>query len=316
MTTPTGQMNLGQARVVDPVLSTVALGYSLPSAVGSNLFPRVPVNLRGGKVIQFGKEAFKQYNTVRAPGAATARIQFGYEGVPYAIVVNSLEAPVPRELQQDASVMPGIDLGTRAVNLVMRTNIVSLEVEQAKLALTAANYDANHKVALAGTSQWSDYSGTSDPSADVQAWREAIRATTGQYPNVMVIAPKVMAALRQHPKILDRIKYTGRDSITTDILQVLWDIPKIVVGTMVTSDDAGNFTDTWGKNVVLAYVPAGPSTMEEPSYGYTYVYNGHPLVETPYWEPQSKSWIYGVSFDRQAQLTGILAGFLAQTVVA
>jgi hypothetical protein len=316
MTTPTGQMSLGQARIVDPVLSTVALGYRLPEAVGENLFPRVPVALRGGKVIQFGKEAFKKYNTARAPGSATGRIQFGYEGVPFSIVPNALEAPVPRELQQDALVMPGIDLGTRAVNLVMRSNILALEVEQAGIALTAASYDSNHKVALAGTSQWSDYSGTSDPSNDVQTWREAVRTTTGAYPNTMVLGAAVLRALRQHPKILDRVKYSGRDAITTEILQALWEIPKIRVGTMVSSDDAGVFSDVWGKNVVLAYVPAGPSTQEEPSYGYTYTYAGHPTVEQPYWEPQTKSWIYGVSFDRSTVMTGILAGFLGQTVVA
>lgn len=315
MTTPAGQMNLGQARVVDPVLSTIVQGYRLPQAVGEALFPRVPVHLRGGKVIQFGKEAFKLYNTARAPGARANRIQFGYEGVPFALAINALEAPVPRELQQDAAVVPGIDLGTRAVNLTMRSNILSLEVEQAGVALNASNYDANHKVALSGTDQWSDHA-NSDPSGDIQTWKEAIRSTIGQYPNVCEISAAVFAQLKFHPQIIDRIKYTGRDVVTTDLLAKLWELDKVVVGTMITFDDAGNATDTWGKDVVLAYVPPNPSTYEEPSFGYTYTYAGHPLVEQPYWEDQTKSWIYGVSFDRQATLTGMTAGFLGQSVVA
>lgn len=315
MTTPTGQMNLGQARVVDPVLSTVALGYKLPNAVGEALFPRVPVGTRGGRVIQFGKEAFKLYNTRRAAGAATARIQFGYEGVPFALAGNALEAPVPRELQQDASVMPGVDLGSRAVSLAMRTNILSLEVEQAGVARNAAAYDANHKVALAGTAQWSDYA-NSDPSTNVADWMEAIRASIGQDPNTLLLSKKVFNKLKFHPKILDRIKYTGRDVVTTDLLAKLWEIPNVVVGGMVSFDDAGTASDVWGKDVVLAYTAIGSLNQEEPSYGYTYTYNGHPQVETPYWEPQTKSWIYGVNFDRAAVQSGITAGFLAQTVVA
>lgn len=315
MAIPTGQMTPSQTRVIDPILSTVALGYQLPQAIGENLFPRVPVTMRGGKVIQFGTESFRKYNTARAPGANAARIQFGYQGNPFSIVGNSLDVPVPRELQQDAAAVPGIDLGTRAVQLAMRTNILSLEVEQANLALTAANYDANHKVALSGTSQWSDPV-NSDPSANVQTWREAIRSTIGQYPNTLILGASVMAALRTHSKIIDRIKYTGRDSVTTDILSTLWDIPEIYVGTMITFDDSGNASDVWGKNAVMAYVPPGPSTFEEPSYGYTYTLDGHPMVEQPYWDASARSWVYGVSFDRAAVLTGITAGFLGQTVVA
>jgi len=309
-------MNLGQARVIDPVLSTVALGYRLPEAVGEALFPRVNVNVRGGRIIQFGKEAFKLYNTRRAPGGATPRIQFGYEGVPFALASNALDVPVPRELQQDASVIPGIDLGTRAVNLGMRTNILSLEVEQAGLARNASAYDANHKVALSGTAQWSDYSGVSNPSKDVQTWKEAVRSTTGQDPNTLVLSKKAFNAVAYHPSILDRIKYTSRDAATPELLAALWGIANVKVGTMITFDDAGNATDVWGKDAVLGYTAIGSLNQEEPSYGYTYTYTGHPSVETPWWDNNTKSWIYGVSFDRAAVISGITAGFLAQNVVA
>lgn len=308
-------MNPGQVRIVDPVLTTVAQGYKLPNAIGMALFPRVPVGLRGGQIIEFGQEAFKLYNTRRAPGTATARISFGYLGKPFALINHSLEAPVPREFQQDAAVMPGIDLGTRAVSLVMRTNGLSLEVEQANLARTAGNYDNNHKVALSGTDQWSDYD-NSDPSGDVATWMEAIRSSTGSDPNTMALSKKVFNALKFHPQILDRIKYTGRDSVTTDLLSKLWEIPNIVVGGMITFDDTGAPADVWGKDVVLAYTALGDVNAEEPSYGYTYTLNGMPSVETPYWENQSKSWIYGTSYDRVPVQSGITAGFLAQTVVA
>jgi hypothetical protein len=59
------QMSGSQVRVVDPVLTEVARGYSNPAFVGSGLFPYVPVGVRGGKIVQFGKEAFRLYNTAR-----------------------------------------------------------------------------------------------------------------------------------------------------------------------------------------------------------------------------------------------------------
>lgn len=47
------QMTTGAARVVNPILSTVARGYRNESYIGLRLFPYVPVGQRGGKIITF-----------------------------------------------------------------------------------------------------------------------------------------------------------------------------------------------------------------------------------------------------------------------
>jgi len=305
------QQTPSQVRIVDPILTTNVQGYRHPELVGLTLFPAVPVMVSGGRVLEFNKESFKLYNSARAPGSATRRIRFGYLGKPYGLSNHALEAPVPREYLRDASVSPGIDLATRAVNLVRCNQLLELEVEQANLALDATQYDANHKVALSGTSVWTDYA-NSDPSTDIETAKEAVRASIGLYPNVVTLSAKAFKALKQHPKILDRIKYTGRDAVTTDLLASLWDVPTVRVGMAVTADDAGAFTDVWGNHVVLAYVPSASSGLEEPSYGYTYTMEGHPLVEQPYYDNNAKSWIYGVGYERAPLLTGITAGYLIQ----
>ncbi|WP_165905241.1 hypothetical protein [Rhodovulum euryhalinum] len=48
--------------------------------------------------------------------------------------------------------MPGIDLGKRAVNLVMDALTLTLEIEQAELALDPANYPVENQLTLAGSS--------------------------------------------------------------------------------------------------------------------------------------------------------------------
>lgn len=303
-----------QRRVIDPILSTVVQGYAHPEHIGMNLFPRVPVNISGGKIIEFGKEAFKLYSTARAPGTAFKRMQFGYEGKPFALENHGLEAPVPREHQRDAQNVPGIDLATRAINGVMRVNSLILENSQAQLARNAAGYDANHKLALSGSDQWSDYA-KSNPVGDVDDAKEAIRSSTGVYPNVLEISAKVFKVLKEHPKILEKIKYTERGIVTAELLAAVFDIPKVIIGKAIGFDDAGQSIDIWGKDVVLAYVPSSPSGQEEPSYGYTYTMEGHPNVEQPYWEDQSKSWIYGVGYERAPVLSGIASGFLIVNAV-
>lgn len=307
--------NINQRRVIDPILSTVVQGYRHPDHVGGLLFPRVPVRTAGGQILEFGQESFKLYSSARAPGAATKRIQFGYLGRPFALENHALEAPVPREHARDAAEVPGIDLGTRAVNLVMQSMSLSLESAQAVLATTAGNYDSAHKVTLSGTAQWSDKS-ASNPIGDISTAREAVRSTVGLYPNTLILSAAAFAQLKDHPQLTDRIKYTQSGVLTPALIGAVLDIPTVAVGGAITFSDAGVATSLWGKHAVLAYVPPVPSTMEEPSYGYTYAMEGHPLVEAPYWEPQTKSWIYGVAYERVPVLSGITSGYLITNAVA
>lgn len=303
-------MNPSAVRVINPILTTHVQGYRQPDLVGDALFPAVPVDVTGGQVLEFGKEAFMQYVTRRAPGTGTKRITFGFQGKPYALFNDALEAPVPREYLRDAKLVPGIDLATRATNLVMNVLLRNKEVEQAEIALNAANYDANHKIALSGTDKWSD--AASDPISQVEDYKEAVRATIGLYPNTLLLSAQAWRALKTNPKIKDQFKYTTPDAITTAMVAALFELDRVVVGKGISSTDAGVFSDIWGNNAVLAYVPLKPSGMEEPSYGYTYTLTGHPLVEEPYYDNNAKSWIYGVGYERAPVLTGITGGFLIQ----
>lgn len=308
------QQTLAQTRVVDPILSEHARGYRQAELVAPSLFPFADVEQYGGNVIEFGKEAFMIYNSARSPGAETKIITFGYEGKPYSIGQNALAAAVPRERMRDASKVPGINLGSRAVNVVLRSLLLEYEVKAASIASNAGNYDNDHKVALTGTDVWSD-SG-SDPAKDVEAGKEAIRSTIGMYPNTLLLPASAAKNLRAHPKIIDRSANTGIRKVTMDLLKEIFEVEKIVVGGgSLANAQTGAFSDVWGTSAVLAYVNPGSSAeanFEEPSYGYGYRIAGMPLVEVPYWHQSRKSWIYDVSNDCTPVLSGMTAGFLIQ----
>lgn len=308
-------MNNQQVRVIDPILSNVAQGYVHPDRVGFSLFPRVDVQQRGGQIIEFGRESFKRYKTRRAPGANTKRVQFGYEGKPFALVQDSLEGKVAWEHMQDANQVPGIDMGTRATNQVMSIMSLSLEIEQAELATAAANYGANNKITLAGTDQW-DHA-DADPAKQIREYREAVRGVVGLRPNTMVVSAAGFNGLAENPKILEKFKYTSSDSITTEMLARLFNLRRVVVGDSVYMNEGSDqMVDAWGNAAVLAYVPEQVSSNEEPSFGYTYTLDGHPIVEEPYNERNAKSWIYPVTYDRIPVLSGIESGFLIQGLTA
>lgn len=305
-------MSIKNVRVVDPVLSAVALGYKNPDMVGSVLFPRVTAPKRGGKVIKFSKEHFYRYNMRRAPGANTARVMYGYTSDPIALVQDALEGQVPREWLEETADMPSINHGQMAVNNVMASMSLALELDQAELALNAANYDASHKVALSGTSMWSN--AASNPKQQMDAYKEAVRATTGAYPNKLVLKPSDKNALANHAAIIDKFKYTSADSLTEVMLARYFELDQVVVGKAVyvpESNETATPTDVWNASV-LAYVPNANFNMGVPSYGYTYELDGHPLVEEAYYDKATKSWIYPVTYDRRPYMTGMSAGFLIQ----
>lgn len=307
------QMTPGQARIVDPILTTHALGYQRPGNVGLFLFPRVDVATLGGRVITFGKEGFRRYDTKRAPGSATQRIQFGYEGSPYAIVPAALEAVVPDEIANEAANGPGLDASSDAVDLVLDVMELSHECDCADIARNAANYDSGHKVTLVGASRWAGASGK--PTTDIGTGKEAIRATIGVRPNVCILSPTAFAAAQNNAEILDRLKYTSPDSVTPDMLAKLWQIDKVYVGeAIVASGQADTLGDVWGNDVVLAYVapPNGSNRRNaaRPSYGYTYSLRGQPNVRQAYRDENRQSWIHPVNNDRTPVLSGMVAGYL------
>jgi len=127
----------------------------------------------------------------------------------------------------------------------------------------------------------------------------------------------VLAKLRQHPVVVDRMKYTGRDVATLEILASLFGVQQVLVGDAVYASDAGVFSDVWGKDVVVAYTELGSvADMGAPSYGYTYNLNGYPLVEEAYYDRNSKSWVFPVTRAEAPVLASAAAGYLITNAVA
>jgi hypothetical protein len=308
-------MTPAQARVIDPVLTEVARGYRNAAFAGMALFPVVPVGARGGKIIQFGKEHFRLYNTARAPGGQVVRITSSYGSQSYALEQHAIEEGVPYELMDDASQVPGVDLGAGAVRRGQDVIGLRLEKAQADLARDASKYAATNKVTLSGTSQWSDPS--SDPLAAVESYKEAVRSQIGVRPNTMLVAGRVFAALKVHPKITDRIKYTSRDVATPELLAALFGVEQFAVGDAIYMDNTGATADVWGKDAILAFTAIGGlPDAGRPSYGYTYRLRDMPAVEEPYQDRSTRSWVYQIADELSPVIAGADAGFLVQNAVA
>lgn len=302
--------------VVDQVLTNVVQGYKTPESVGHYLFPRVTVSKSGGKVVQFTDKDFIVYQTQRSRGSNTKRIDIGYEGQPYSLELHSLEGQVPREdLRDSEAVSPTLKLGVRATNKAMRGVMLPLEVQQADMARDPNNYPDTNKTALSGTSQWTD--ANSDPFGDIDTAKDAIRQNTGADANIMVLSPVAFKALKNHPDIAKRLTITADGKgITAQMLADLFEFDTVVVGKAVKfNEKTGKVEDVWGNDAILAYVPTTAEfDRETPAFGYTYGMEGHPYVETPYYDNNAKTWFYPVTDERVPVIAGIHAGYLIGNV--
>lgn len=304
-------MNAAQARVVDPILTDHARGYTNADMIGGVLFPTVTMPTRAAKRIEFDRSSFRRRRTRRAPGTPINRLEFGYEGKPVALHQEALAACTPIEHQEEAGEVPGIDLQQVSLDTVLAVIALEKEIQQAGVARNAAAYAAANKAALVGDTKWSDVD--SDPLIQVSDAKEVIRARIGRQPNTLVLGAVVRKALRVHPKIRDHFKFTTSSNITDEMLKAYFDVENLAIGNAIydTSDVAT--VDVWGPDAILAYVPpVGQRAMPLPSYGYTYQLANHPLVEAVRWDADSRSWLNDCLDEFSAEMVGADAGFLFQ----
>jgi hypothetical protein len=309
-------MNASQARVVDPILTNHSRGYTQAGFIGDELLPLVNMPTRAAKRIEFGREAFRRYKIIRAPGSEVARIQVGYEGKPVALIQRALGATTPLEHMDEAAEVPGIDLLTENVNTVLNVIQLDREISQAESARNAATYAATNKVALAGGDKWAD--AASKPDEQVNDSKEVIRKRTGRRPNVLALGATVASKLKVHPRVINRFATKAQASpvITDDMLAQFFDVPRVIVGDAIYDDDGGNSIDVWGGDAILAFVPAkGQAGMRVPAFGYTYRLNAHPFVEPARFERGIRSWQNDVFDEWSPELVGPDAGFLFQAAV-
>ena len=273
---------LGKLRVVDPVLTNLAIGYTNAQFVGSVLMPFVYLDKEGGKIPLFGKEHFKLYNTERALRAKSNRVNPEDIGsVDVAMDEHDLEYPI--DYREDAE--SAFPLQARATNTVTEGIRLRHEKMVADIAQNPANYPVGNKLALSGGSCF-DVT-TSDPEGVVSDAKAAVRAKIVKEPNTMVLGYDTWRLLKKHPQLKAILSDTRPRLVQLNDLREIFEIDNIVVGRAVMASDSGVTSDIWGDTMVLAYVPdnGGDSSgvqrsPYEPSFGYTLRKKGNPVVDT------------------------------------
>lgn len=283
---------LSNLRIVNPVLTNLAVGYTNAAFVGTALMPYVSVDKEAGVVPVFNKDHFKVYQTERALRAKSNRVSPGdITTVPFALTEHDLEYPIDYREEAESA----FPLEAHAVNSVTEGLRLRHEKLVADLVQNPASYAASNKIALSGSNSFTDLD-DSDPEGVFDDAKAAIRAKIVKEPNVAVIGYRMWRDLKKHPKLKAILSDDRPRLVQLADLREIFEIPNIYIGRGVYASDAGAISDIWGSNAVLAYVPDAPKTPElpgapaadpgagrsvyEPSFGYTLRKKGMPQVDT------------------------------------
>jgi hypothetical protein len=98
--------------------------------------------------------------------------------------------------------------------------------------------------------QWSDPN--SDPIVQFSDLQTNFVEQSGRKANTLVLGARAITQLKNHPDIIDRIKYTQRGVVTTDLLASLFDVEKILVS-YATVTDVAELNDAVAQDAAATY---------------------------------------------------------------
>lgn len=324
--------SLSQARLVDLPLTNLAQGYSNAEYVMRLLYPLVDVATYGGQLIQFDESAYEEVDDARADDTPYPEIDLGYAGKPFRLNTRGLRHRVGDKLKRQYGAI-GMNWGQIATQALMSRASLRHETEAAVAATTLGNYATGNRITLPGGSQFNDTA--TDPIAIIQMGKDAVSGQIAMEPNVGVMGQDTYSRLLiRYANVFRSTEGIVRANLAESILANILGLEKIVVCRAIVNR-LGVKQRVFGKHLVLAYVRPEALNVDRltyqidgsinafaPNFGYTYVYQGNPLVYEPWFDNDRKATVYDLDFDRVVANVGtndaglLTHGYLIQNAVA
>lgn len=273
---------------IQAALTQIATAYiQEPGAyVADRVFPMVPVQHQADKYFKFSKsDFFRDEARLRADGTESAGGGFGLTTGSYSAGVWAFHKDVGDQVRRNAD--PAVDIDVASTKFVMQRLMIRREAFFMTTFMTTGVWTgATDAVGTSGGTPggatpafWND-DANGDPFTDIATAQTAILQATGFKPNKLLLTWPVYQALRKHPLVIDRIKYTNpayAGTITPMLLAQAFGIDEVLVSEAVYNTGAEGATDSFsfiaGKNALLLHVAPAPGLMV-PSAGYTFGWQG------------------------------------------
>lgn len=259
---------------IDAALTNLSVAYRNNEFIAEQLAPRVAVRKQSDRYYTYdgNREALRTTADLRSPGSIAGEVDYTLSSDSYYCEDHALSSAIPDEERENAdpAIQPDMDRTEFLTERILLNQEVALE--QMMRTTTAIE-----EVGVGPGEDWT--SDSSDPIALVQDARLQVFAGCQRRANVMVLPSAAYEALRVHPAIIDRIKYSSLGVVTADLLAQLFDVDRVLVPrSYVNTATAGNpptVTELWQPNVYLLHVAPRPG-LKQVTFASTFVWNGMP----------------------------------------
>ncbi len=274
---------------VQAALTNVAVAYfqAEDSYVADKIFPMVPVQFQANKYFVWSKaDFFRDEAKLRSDATESAGSGVNLTTQSYAAEVWALHQDIGPQVRANAD--PAVDVDVTITRVLMQ----KLMIRRDRFFMTQYMATSIWSVDNVGTAFassggagsttptfWDD-DANGDPFTDIAVAQTTILQNTGFLPNKLLVAWSVYQALRKHPLVIDRIKYTNpayAGTITPQLLAEAFDIEQIVVSKAVYNTASENLAASMsfvsGKNALLVHAAPAPGLMVA-SAGYTFGWTG------------------------------------------
>jgi len=281
MTQPTR----GDVHVNKPLTNiSIAFMQEATNFVADTVFPNIPVPNVSDRYYTYDRGFFNRDEMAeRAPGTESAGSGYSVDNTPtYYAKVYAFHHDVPDQVRAnvDSVIQPDRD----ATQLVSHKALIKREKLWVGKYFVGGlwTFDLDGVAAAPGASQvlqWNDANST--PIEDIATAMDAVLQETGFLPNKLVVGRQVWTALKNHPDIIDRVKYGqtpgGTAKISLQSLADLFEVGQIVVMNAIenTAKEGAANTHAFigGKKALLCYAAPSPGLMV-PTAGYTFSWSG------------------------------------------
>lgn len=277
------------AEHVNRPLTTISQAYLAQSTdyIADKIFPVVPVMKQSDLYYIYNKgDWYRNVAQYRAPATESAGGGYNLSTGSYFAPVTALHVDIDPQIRANADIPLNPDRD--ATLWITQELMLAREVQTLAQVLTTGVWTGSTSGGdVTPSPQWDMANSTPIEDITQQIW--SIKQGTGRFPNRFILGPRVWEVLQNHDEVVQRIKYTQRGVITTDLLASLLAPPgvpdfQVLVASAIynTAAEFPNADTTTGvsmsfiaptKDALLLYSEPNPGILV-PSAGYIFTWAG------------------------------------------
>jgi len=262
---------------IDVALTNISVAYvqDATNFIADKVFPIIPVSKQSNKYWKYEKGAFfRDEARKRAPGTESAGSGYklgtdSYYCDPWAFHKDVDDNTVANS---DEGIDPFRDAAIFCQNsLLIRRERLFMD-EYMKTGVWGTDAVGNTNFAY-----WDDEA-ASDPAEDIKNARLKILSNTGYLPNTLTVDIYTHEALKKHPLVLAKFAYSGKMSVTKEMLAAYFEVDRYLVSQAIFTESDETVADPVMKLIapkcaLLTYSAPAPSLLQ-PTAGYLFSWAG------------------------------------------